>query len=129
ELFATYATRKNLLPVLYADKWDASTGQWTVPATRVPTMRQAFKLFDSKVRDGDLDRRSGIVTLSITWKDRVLAAQWARDLIDLTNSQLRQRAIEDAQRNMAYLDEQMRKTATSGAQNARTTALASSYDR
>jgi uncharacterized protein involved in exopolysaccharide biosynthesis len=129
ELFDTYATQKNLLPILYASKWEASTEQWTVSSSRIPTLRQAFKLFDGQVRDIDLDRRSGILTLSITWKDRVLAAQWARDLIDLTNSQLRQRALEDAQRNMNYLSAEMRKTGADGAQNALTAALASSYDR
>ena len=129
ELFDTYATQKNLLPILYASKWDANTGRWDVSPSRVPTLRQAFKLFDQKIRDIDVDRRSGIVTLSITWKDRELAAQWARDLIALTNSQLRLRALGDAQRNMDYLSAQMHKMGADNAQNALTTALASSYDR
>ena len=129
ELFDTYATQKNLLPILYASKWDSDAGRWDVSPSRVPTLRQGFKLFDRKIRDIDVDRRTGILTLSITWKDRELAAQWARDLIALTNSQLRQRALEDAQRNMDYLSTQMRKTGTDNAQNALTAALASSYDR
>jgi len=129
ELFDTYATQQNLLPILYASKWDAAAGRWNVPPSRAPTLRQAFKLFDTKIRDIDLDRRTGILTLSITWKDRELAAKWARDLIALTNSQLRQRAISDAQRNMDYLDGEMRKAGAGNAQNALTAALATSYDR
>ena len=129
ELFDTYAKQKNLLPVLYADKWDAAAGHWDVPPAKAPTLRQAFNLFDRKIRDIDLDRRTGILTLSITWKDRQEAARWASDLITLTNSQLRQRALEESQRNMNYLSEQMAKAAKEGAQNTLTAALANSYDR
>jgi uncharacterized protein involved in exopolysaccharide biosynthesis len=128
-LFDTYATQTDLLPVLYDTKWDAATKAWTVPVSEQPTLRQAFRLFDQTIRDIELDRRSGIVTLSITWKDRVLAAKWARDLIDLTNSQLRQRAMTDARRNMAFLSEQIKISGQGGAQNALTAALAASYDR
>jgi len=129
ELFDTYATQANLLPVLYASKWDTAAKAWRVPPSQQPTLRQAFRLFDQSIRDVELDRRSGIVTLSITWKDRVLAAKWAGDLIELTNNQLRQRAISDARRNMAYLSEQIKMAGQGGAQNALTAALAASYDR
>jgi uncharacterized protein involved in exopolysaccharide biosynthesis len=131
ELFDTDATKQNLLPVLYANKWDAENHRWAVSDSRVPTLRQAYKLFNKKIRDIDLDRRSGIVTLTITWKDRVQAAKWARDLIALTNSQLRQRALEKAQDNMRFLDGEMRRASAGGgdAQNALNFALANSYDR
>ena len=129
ELFDTYATQNNLLPLLYASKWIAAAGRWDVSPSNVPTLRQAFKLFDRKIRDIDLDRRTGILTLSITWKDREQAARWAAGLIALTNSQLRQRALADAEHNMGYLSEQMRKAGGESAQNALTGALASSYER
>ena len=118
ELFDTYAARQNLLPILYASKWDADSHRWTVSPSRVPTLRQAYKLFNTKIRDIDLDRRSGIVTMTITWKDRVLAAKWARDLIALTNSQLRQRALEEAQDNMRFLDGEMHRAGNSGSDAA-----------
>jgi uncharacterized protein involved in exopolysaccharide biosynthesis len=129
ELFDTYATQKNLLPLLFASKWDKATKKWAVPLNHVPTLRRAFKLFDTSIRDIDLDRRTGIVTMGITWKDRWLAAQWARDLIDLTNSQLRARAITDAQRNMNYLNDEIRQAGAYSAQNAATAALAGAYER
>ena len=129
ELFDAYATRKIFCLFFTPTNGTPARGNGPCPRRGFPPCAQAFKLFDGKVRDIDLDRRSGILTLSITWKDRVLAAQWARDLIDLTNSQLRQRAIEDAQRNMTYLNAEMRKTGADGAQNALTAALANSYDR
>jgi uncharacterized protein involved in exopolysaccharide biosynthesis len=129
ELFNAYATQKNLLPILFSSKWDAAKKRWDVSPDRVPTLRRAFKLFDTGIRDINLDRRTGIVTMSITWKDRTLAAQWARDLIDLTNRQLRERAIADAQRNMNYLNGEIRQAGAYSAQNALTAALSSAYER
>jgi hypothetical protein len=128
-LFDTYATQQKMLPVLYDNKWDAANQRWSVSGSHVPTLRQAYKLFNTRIRDIDLDRRSGIVTVTITWKDRALAAKWARDIIALTNSQLRQRALEEAQGNMSFLSQEMHRAAATGAPNALNMTLANSYDR
>ena len=129
ELFDGYATRMNLLPVLYASKWDDATKSWSVEASDVPTLRQAYRLFDRQIREIDLDRRSGIVTLGITWKDRQLAVQWARDFVDLTNRQLREQAISEAKANMNYLTQEMHNVRDVSAQTALIAALASAYER
>jgi uncharacterized protein involved in exopolysaccharide biosynthesis len=129
ELFDGYATRMNLLPVLYASKWDATASSWTVESSQVPTLRQAYRLFDRQIREIDLDRRSGIVTLGITWKDRQLAVQWARDFVDLTNRQLREEAISEAKANMSYLTQEMHNVRDVSAQTALIAALASAYER
>src|ERR1700679_3670558 len=47
ELFDAYATQQNLLPILYANKWDAEHKRWNVSAARVPTLRQAYKMFNT----------------------------------------------------------------------------------
>lgn len=129
ELFDTYAMQEDLLPVLYANKWDADHHRWTVSPSHVPTLRQAFKLFNRKIRDIDLDRRTGIVTMTITWKDREQAVKWARGLIGLTNNQLRQHALAAAQSHMQFLNDEMRRASSGDSPNALTTALANSYDR
>ncbi|WP_044562765.1 hypothetical protein, partial [Azospirillum sp. B4] len=129
ELFDTYATQQNLLPVLFASKWDATARRWAVPDEEAPTLRRGFKLFNRSIRDITLDRRSGIVTLAITWKDRDLAVRWARDLIALTNAQLRDRAMADANRNLAYLRTAMANAQKEGNSNALTAALVNAYER
>ncbi|MEA1671841.1 hypothetical protein [Nitrospirillum sp. BR 11163] len=129
ELFDTYATQQDLLPILFASKWDAAARRWKVPADEAPTLRRGFKLFNRSIRDITLDRRSGIVTLAITWKDRDLAVRWARDLIALTNAQLRDRALADANRNLAYLRTAMANAQKEGNSNALNAALVSAYER
>ncbi len=129
ELFDTYATQENLLPVLFDDKWDPENKRWLVSGSRVPTLRRGYKLFNRSIRDVNLDRRSGIVTLSITWKDRDAAVKWARDLIALTNAQLRERAIAEATRNMHYLATAIADARGQNGSNALNSALAGAYER
>ena len=129
EIFDTYATRENLLPVLFASKWDDRNNRWTVTGERVPTLRRGYKLFNRSIRDITLDRRSGIVTFAITWKDREQAVKWARDLIALTNEQMRQRALAEAGENMRYLTEAMKTMPLQNGSNALTGALANAYER
>ncbi|HYM17468.1 MAG TPA: Wzz/FepE/Etk N-terminal domain-containing protein [Micropepsaceae bacterium] len=128
ELFDTYAKAKNILPILFKRRWDPETNNWNVPAERVPTLREAYRLFDGGIREIDEDRRTGIVTLSITWTDREQAVTWARDMIELANQQLRDRALADSQRNMKYLTDEMRSSPLSS-QNALASALTSAYEK
>lgn len=129
ELFDVYATQQNLLPILFSSKWDAENKRWDVSPSEVPTLRKGYKLFNRSIRDIDEDRHTGIITMGITWKDRVLAVKWARDLIALTNRQLRERAVAQALQNMRYLNDQMRNGRGAGESNALNAALASAFER
>ncbi len=129
ELFDTYASRENLLPILFASKWDSVGRHWLVSGSSIPTMRQGYRLFNRSIRDVDMDRRSGIVTFSITWKDRALAVKWARGLVELVNAQMRARAVAQAEHDMRYLDAAIRKAGSDNDSNQLTSALSSAYER
>ena len=129
ELFDAYATRENLLPQLFDTKWDKENNRWTVSGDRVPTLRAGYKLFSRSIRDITLDRRSGIVTMSLTWRDREAAVKWSRDLIALTNEQMRQHALSEAKENMTYLSAALAKAQGNGSSNALSGALANAYER
>jgi len=128
ELFDMYAKDKNLLPMLFDERWDMEANTWKADE-RVPTLREAYRRFDSSIRDIEEDRRTGIVTLALTWKNREQAVAWARDMIDLANKQLRARALDDAERNMRYLTDEMRNSNRAIAQNALNNALATAYEK
>ena len=129
ELFDQYATRENLLPLLFDTKWDKENNRWTVTGNRIPTLRAGYKLFNRSIRDITLDRRTGIVTMTLTWKDREAAVKWARDLVVLTNEQMRQHALTEAKDNMAYLSQALAKAQTGGATNTLAGALTNAYER
>lgn len=129
ELFDTYATRENLLPQLFDTKWDKENNRWKVSGERIPTLRSGYKLFNRSIRDVTLDRRTGIVTMTLTWKDREAAVKWARDLIALTNAQMREHALTEAKDNMAYLQEALNKAQSGGATNVLANAMSNAYER
>ena len=58
----------------------------------------------------DEDNKSGLINLSISWKDPVVAAEWANDLVKQLNEQLREKAIADSQKRVGYLEQELAKT-------------------
>lgn len=103
--------RKNdLLPVLYADRWSAAQKKWTVtdPA-KVPTLWKANLKFQG-IRTVLEDKKSGLVKLTISWTDPVVAARWANDLVKLANDTLRLRAINESQQHISYLNTEVANT-------------------
>ncbi|HZO22065.1 MAG TPA: Wzz/FepE/Etk N-terminal domain-containing protein [Steroidobacteraceae bacterium] len=97
---AQFIQRHDLLPVLFASRWDAQNKRWT---GEPPTMGEAVKRFSNQVRQISEDRRTGIVTMSILWRDRFVAAQWANALLAEADDALRKRAIAELTRSIDYL--------------------------
>jgi uncharacterized protein involved in exopolysaccharide biosynthesis len=114
-----YIRDNNLLPVLYSDEWDAGRRQWkTTDRSKIPTLWTANVLFKKKIRSVTVDAKSGLVTLRIRWKDPVQAAQWANDLVRMTNAFRRDKAISESDRNIAYLTTEAAKTDAIGVKQA-----------
>lgn len=82
--------------------------------------RQSLWLGVQKLRQGILDirddQRRGVTTISIRWHDPATAAKWANRFVALANELMRNRAIEDSNRNIAYLRVQAEKTDVVGIQ-------------
>lgn len=106
-----FIEERNLLPVLFEQKWDAERGAWLESdPRRVPTLRDGFRVFDRRVRTVAEDRKTGLVTVAVDWKDPAVAADWANGLVALANETLRQRAIREATDTLAYLDRELGRT-------------------
>jgi len=106
-----YIEQNNLLPVLFESKWDAQKQAWKeTDPSKIPTLWKANEYFKKKVRSITSDSKTGIVTLGIAWKDAEVAAKWANELVSITNDYLRRKAIDESQRNIAYLNQQAAKT-------------------
>lgn len=106
-----YIKEQDLLPILFANKWDKSKKVWTVTnPKKVPTLWKGNEYFEGKVRRVGDDKKTGMITVAVTWTDAKLAAKWANDIVDLTNDYMRQKAIREAQANMAYLSAQAQQT-------------------
>ena len=120
ESIATLRSRKfteqfikdeKLLPVLFHNQWDTENQRWdeTDPED-VPTLEDAWKLFNKKVRRISEDRKTGLVVLSIEWEDPREAARWANELVLRVNAMLREKAASESEKAIGYLREQLGKT-------------------
>lgn len=101
----------DLLPVLFADEWDDSAKAWrTDDPDEVPTLWDAYQLFDDDIRFVNENPKAGLVTLAVEWKDPGLAKSWADQLVQRVNRETRERAIREAERSLSYLNQQLQKT-------------------
>ncbi len=98
---------RQLLPVLFAKRWDASAGKWKADGKEPPTLAKAYRRFDRDVRSVNQDKKTGLVTLQIDWKDRRVAAEWANDLIARLNAEMRARAIAKAEASLGFLEKEL----------------------
>jgi len=102
---------EKLLPVLFHDQWDAENQRWqeTDPED-IPTLEDAWELFDKEVRRISEDRKTGLVVLSIEWEDPDEAARWANELVRRVNEMLRKKAATESENAISYLRDQLGKT-------------------
>jgi len=108
-----YIEDAKLLGVLYAEDWDAGRGTWASDdPRRQHSIQDAVVRFDQKIRTVSVDPKTGIVTLRIEWTDPQQAADWANELAQRLNREVRTRTITEANRNIEYLNAELAATRT-----------------
>lgn len=112
EFTEAFVSDHKLMPELFPSAWNAATGQWKLPESKRPTLAKAYKLFDKKIRSIVQDKKTGLVTLQIDWKDRQEAADWANDLVQRLNAEMRSRAIKRSEGSVEYLERELASTPT-----------------
>jgi uncharacterized protein involved in exopolysaccharide biosynthesis len=105
-----FINNNQLLPVLFEDLWDVGKKAWILePNQEEPIPNDGYSIFKGAISI-DEDKKSGLITLSISWRDPVVAAQWANDLVQQLNEQLREQAIQDSKKRVGYLEQELAKT-------------------
>lgn len=102
QLASQFIADHNLLPVLFPDA--------SADDDDKPTTWDAVRRFERKIRSVQEDRRTGLVTLAIEWKDPAQAAAWANELVRRCNGILRERAILDGKKTIAFLTQEIDKS-------------------
>ena len=99
-----------LLSVLFEDIWDSENQTWIVESVeQQPSVRNGIVLFKTILSVAE-DKDTGLITLSSSWKDPEVAAQWANSLVKQLNDQLREQAITDSKKRIGYLEQELAKT-------------------
>ncbi len=102
---------KDLLPILFREDWDEEKKDWRASDTgKTPTVQDAYRVFDKGVRTVTEDKKSGLVTLAIEWRDPKQAADWAGELVKRTNLYLQEKTRVEVQNRIEYLEQQARQT-------------------
>jgi len=96
-LVEEFVKRFDLIPIL-------------LPNSDDPTLWFAVLQFTNKVLDIREDRRTGTMTVAIDWRDPAVAAQWANEFVALANETIRGRAMNDATKNVEFLNKQLEQT-------------------
>jgi uncharacterized protein involved in exopolysaccharide biosynthesis len=100
-----------LLPLFFSEQWDAGSGVWLGDDPKEwPEIRDAIKYFHDNVLNVTEARDTGLVTLAIEWTDPEVAAEWARELVVRLNERLRERALKEAETNVAFLQTELART-------------------
>lgn len=103
-----FILQHDLLPILYAKRWDAATHTWRA-GTKPPKMDDAVKMFSTDVVALNQDKKNGIVTVTVEWYSPDLAAQWANGMIDMVNERLRTQATRTAEQSIEFLNKELEK--------------------
>jgi uncharacterized protein involved in exopolysaccharide biosynthesis len=110
EFTEKFIEERHLMPVLYAKKWDAQAGKWKVDERHQPTPARAFRYFDKKIRVIVPEKKTSLITMDIDWTDRVAAADWANDLVQRLNLEMRKREMARADSAVGYLEKEFETT-------------------
>jgi uncharacterized protein involved in exopolysaccharide biosynthesis len=108
EFTADFIADQNLLPVLFSrtsNFWLNRVKNFSV--SKQPDLGDGVEYFDTVVRKVSKDRRTGLVKISIQWTDPVRATLWANLLAERINRRMREVALEESRRKVAFIENQM----------------------
>ena len=94
-LVEEFVTRPDVLPLLSAHDKQGHRSLWLT-----------VELFRKNALDIQEDKLKGTTTVTIDWTDPEVARRWADEFVALANALLREKAMDDATRNVAYLKDQ-----------------------
>jgi uncharacterized protein involved in exopolysaccharide biosynthesis len=142
-----FLEQEGVLPELFPELWDSDSGTWrkgepsawgrfrawlssllaklsgdrgggAAGANQLgPPSWEAYRRF-SQLRSVSQDTRTGLITVSIQWKDPQLAARWANLLVERANEQIRADAILESRQRQRYLEEQLAQVSIVGLREA-----------
>ena len=101
-----FVTAHGLMPVLYAKKWDAKNKVWTTKNGKPPTIGATVRYLRGLIITSR-DRRTSLISVSVDWQDRELAARWCQMLINDLNAEMQNRAAVRSREHIQYLRKQI----------------------
>ena len=98
---------QNLLPRLFSNDWDEKNNTWKEDSE--PTDLGAVSTFKDHYAI-DFDKRDSIITFTVFWDNPKDAAELANEFVAAINSYIQQDAIDEAERSIEYLKNELSTT-------------------
>mgnify|MGYP001408701211 CR=1 FL=1 len=95
----------NLLPYFLKEDWDAEKNDWIDGKPKY----DALELFQNISRLEE-DKKNGIFSFTVVMEDPILAAKYSNEIIALFNNYMREKAIVEAKKEIAYLNAELSNT-------------------
>ncbi|OGS37762.1 MAG: hypothetical protein A2293_14785 [Elusimicrobia bacterium RIFOXYB2_FULL_49_7] len=103
--------RNNLMPILYADRWDSVKGRWSTSDTNdIPKMRDAIEMLRKDNLQVTVDDKINMIMLGVNYPDPVWAKKITEYYLTALNDKLKNDIIADAEQNRIYLLNQLNNT-------------------
>ena len=110
EFIWDFVKDEKLMPILFEDDWDAGAKQWLAENQEdQPTLWDAWRRLIG-VLQVNVDKKTGLIHLSIDWQDPERASVWVNKLVERINAYLREQAITQSQEKLKYLNNELSKT-------------------
>ena len=103
----SFIESENLLPVLFSDEWNSQTKTWKT--SHAPTLEDGYDTLHGAMTV-DAPATDDIVTLRVRWRDAATASWMANHLISKLNALFQAKAVADADRMIAYLNDAYQRT-------------------
>jgi len=101
---------RQLKPAMFPGQWDAKARSWNVSGDEIPTDENAYRIFDRKVRFISQDKKTGVISLTVRWRDPEVAAELANDLVVRLNRTMQSRAVLESDVAIRQLQAQFQQT-------------------
>ena len=125
-----FVSDNNLKPVLFKKRWDVEKQEWImqkpslfgllldklmvdkkkIAVSAGPSDEMVYRKFANSVLFVSRDPKTSLITVSVEWDDGVLASDWVNELVRLLNLELQQNVIDERERGIKYLYEQLDQT-------------------
>ncbi|MCB1214730.1 MAG: hypothetical protein KDK66_04560 [Deltaproteobacteria bacterium] len=100
----------DLMPILFDFQWDNHNKQFKsylfnfIP---IPEIEDAIKKFKKKVALVEIDKKTNLITIEVTLKDSILAAQIANAMVVYLQDFINKNSLTVAKRNRIFTEEQL----------------------
>lgn len=98
---------ENLMPILFEKLWDENRKQWKSDDPKlIPSLRIGVKTF-LDMFSVTQDDMSGLVVLSLEWKNPEQAAKWTNLLVERINQYIRNLVIHNSKNSITKLEKEL----------------------